>query len=527
MLKGRTCRDDRLGIYRTCTLLLCAVLLSVSGMVYAADGDGAPVPTLTVAGFEFSGNHAFSSDELLTVIRDAIGQELTLDDLLAQVHRITAFYRDQGFVLARAFLPNQDVVDGIVRIDVLEGRYGEITLNNASRLRDDVATQHVASLQAGDLIWQPGLERTILVLNDLAGVRAETTFHVGERVGTSDLVISVTDRPQWSASVHFNNHASMIQSHLSATWNNPRGYGDQLTIGVGPLARETQSGRLAYAAPIGTNGLTASLFHSMNERRQSLSGTPIITTSRVSGANLEYPLVRTQSVSTKIGLGFDASTRRTSIGAHLSDESLISRMTLEWRGERTNANEGSLSYSLAATGGRLSLGPDDAAIADAASAQTAGTFFRLNGRASTRHSVWRGFSFNLDLQGQIASKNLHSSEKMNIGGISGVRAYSGNTASGDQGWLVRTHLERGFRLPTWQAAGNWRIFADIGGVQVSRFSWPGSGGGDDVITLAGIGGGLAIARGGWLVEVLAAYPIGPIPFSDRSGRVWLSASWHY
>lgn len=511
-------------------LVLCALLVVVSSSVRVAYAQEDSPPTLTVSGFEFSGNHAISSSTLAGVVKEAVGRELTLAELYEEVRRVTRFYRDQGLVVAQAFLPDQEVVGGIVRVDVLEGRYGEIRLENTSRLRDDVALDYLASLEGGNLIRESTLERTTLILNDLPGVRAETTFSAGQSVGTSDLAVSLTDdRSPWSANLSINNHTSSdFQSQVGARWNNPRGYGDQLTVRIGPLVSGSRSGSLSYAAPIGGQGLRASLSFATGERSQSVASTPIVTTNRTTGARLEYPIVLTQSANNRIGLDLDARTERRTIGAILADQSRITRTTIDWRSDTSRPNRRSLNYSVAVTQGTLSLAPDNVAAADAASAQTAGSFARVNARMVGRRPLWADMMLNLEMRGQVASKNLHSSEKISIDGVGGVRAYGGGAASGDEGWLVRTDVQRGFRWTAWGLDGTWTVFADIGRVHVNRAPWPGSGG-ENVVGLAGVGGGVTIARGDWLVEVLNAYPIGSNPVIDggRSGRLWLRASWQY
>ncbi len=534
MRKERRGPGDDLGTYsrvvglRLCVLVLLSLFLVISGMVFPANAQEESVTTLPVAGFEFSGNDSISSETLAALLHDAVGKELTLSDLIDQAIRITRHYREQGFVVASAFLPQQEVANGIVRIEVLEGRYGQVTLDNASRLRDDVAHEHIASLEPGDLIEQSTLERTTLILNDLPGVHAQTTFRAGQRVGTSDLVVWLTDDSPWSGSLTLDNHGSGgFQSRLGVSWSNPRGYGDRLSLGVGLLSGASRSGKLTYSAPIGGQGLIGSVSIDTSERRQSLGSTPIVTDSRTTGVLLEYPVVRTQSANQRIGLALNSVTQRRTIGEVLVDESRIARAAVEWQGDESLANGGSLRYSLTATRGTLSLAPDDVVQADTGSAQTAGAFAHLHASATVRRPLWPGFTLNVEMQGQVASKNLHSSEKMSVAGVNGVRAYGEGSVSADLGWLVRTEVQRSFRWPAWGVVGNWTAFADVGGAHINRALWTGAGG-ENVTGIAGIGGGLTIVRGNWLVEVINAYPVGPNRVDgERGGRVWLRTTWQF
>ena len=56
--------------------------------------------------------------------------------------RINAFYSERGYFVANAYLPAQDISDGVVTIVVAEGRYGAIVVNNSSRLSDGIPARH-------------------------------------------------------------------------------------------------------------------------------------------------------------------------------------------------------------------------------------------------------------------------------------------------------------------------------------------------------------------------------------------------
>ncbi|PGP54024.1 hypothetical protein CN998_33340, partial [Bacillus cereus] len=82
------------------------------------------------------GNRVFATERLQPLLADLQGQELDLAGLRAAAQRITDYYQKQGYVLARAFLPPQDIENGLVRIAVVEGRYGRIEVQNRSRALD-------------------------------------------------------------------------------------------------------------------------------------------------------------------------------------------------------------------------------------------------------------------------------------------------------------------------------------------------------------------------------------------------------
>ena len=100
-------------------------------------------PTLQVSSFLLSGNTAIADHELLALLVNLQGREVSLGELQVGANRITRLYRERGYPLARAYLPAQEIDAGIVKIAVLEGQYGEVRVLNNTRLRPSA----LASLQ--------------------------------------------------------------------------------------------------------------------------------------------------------------------------------------------------------------------------------------------------------------------------------------------------------------------------------------------------------------------------------------------
>ncbi|WP_318531837.1 POTRA domain-containing protein, partial [Pseudomonas huaxiensis] len=73
---------------------------------------------------------------------------VSLGELQAGANRITRLYRERGYPLARAYIPAQEIDGGVVQIAVMEGRFGEVGLNNTSRVADAALTP-LAALKRG------------------------------------------------------------------------------------------------------------------------------------------------------------------------------------------------------------------------------------------------------------------------------------------------------------------------------------------------------------------------------------------
>ena len=109
-----------------------------------------------------------------------MGKDVGFADLEQAAARISRYYREHGYMVARAYIPAQTVTtDGVVEIAVIEGRFGKVELDNKSRVRDSVARGYLDAFP-GTLVTQPALERKMLLLNDLPGVgEARATLRPG------------------------------------------------------------------------------------------------------------------------------------------------------------------------------------------------------------------------------------------------------------------------------------------------------------------------------------------------------------
>jgi len=82
-----------------------------------ADNVRFPVRTLRV-----TGQTVYTEAELLGQTGFISGGDVTLGDLRGMVAKIANFYHRNGYFVAQAYLPAQDIKDGSVTIAVLEGR---------------------------------------------------------------------------------------------------------------------------------------------------------------------------------------------------------------------------------------------------------------------------------------------------------------------------------------------------------------------------------------------------------------------
>jgi len=200
----------------------------------AAESGGADAARLEVSGFRLDGNQAFGDDLLLPLLDDLKGKALTLAELRAAAGRLSAFYQERGYLLARAYLPPQDIEHGVVLIRVQEGRYGEVVLDNRSRTLDAAIRAPLSRLHPGDAVQGDALEQTLHLLADMPGIAVRGTLRPGTQPGATDLVVEAAPGPLVDGSLEADNYGSVYTGEYrlggSLGINSPLRLGDRLDL---------------------------------------------------------------------------------------------------------------------------------------------------------------------------------------------------------------------------------------------------------------------------------------------------------
>jgi len=254
--------------------------------------------------------------------------------------------------------------------------------------------------------------------------------------------------------------------------------------------------------------------------------------STTAGLHGSYPLVRARLSNLYVSFAagerwFDNQSAGTTT-SHYSVES--GRVGLTGNHYDEIGAGGSSTASVTFEQGVLDLGGSPNEAADAETADTAGSFRKVSLTLSRLQGVTDRLSLFASATGQIASKNLDSSERLYLGGANGVRAYPTNEGGGSEGVLA--DLEARVQLP---AGFNLTGFFDWGEVHFNKDeTFPGAPT-SNVDVLKGAGAAVGwVAPFGLTVRVAVAHRIGRNPDptgtgTDQDGtlvenRVWAQAT---
>ncbi|HGI5912532.1 TPA: ShlB/FhaC/HecB family hemolysin secretion/activation protein [Yersinia enterocolitica] len=476
-----------------------------------------------------------------------LGQSLTFSDLQAMTLAVTRFYRQQGFVAAQAILPPQTIREGMVVIRIIAGRLDNPEVNNLSRLNTDFATAVIESNSCSkevgffgnkDCAASPAelsrLERTALILNEIPGVDAALALKPGAKSGMTRIYADITPGQAAMGYIGIDNQGNDYSGHnrllVGAAINNLTGWGDQLrTDLLLSSSADVFNGMLDYNFPINTYGTRAVLNYSYLD--YTLKGPFEILDARGHsnrwGINLSHPWIRNSAARIDANAGYHQSKMRDALILLPEQKRNLDAGEFGIGGTFSAVPRGLSHFNLLGTVGHLSL-DDEFSQSMNSLTGIGGTFARFNYRAGHDQGFGPYFSFFNQFTGQMASKNLDSSQKLLLGGPLAVRAYGLGEGAVDKGTLFTTELRTRWQplLLDWAGVGNQitvAAFFDQG--WGSYFRQPIEGLTGNNINLSGFGAYITLSRpADYFLNLTWAHRTGQAATSQPDNdQLWLSA----
>jgi hemolysin activation/secretion protein len=494
----------------------------------------APGTTVKVTGFHFKGNTVYSEAQLQPLLAQYQGKDLSLDDLNEATDAIKSYYREHGYFLAQAILPPQQIKDGIVEIQVVEGQIGKtnIKMNDNARLKESVARGYIdAMLPSGAYITETSIEKPLLLLNDLPGVTIRSTIKPGAETGQADLDVTVGDEgKRFGGSAQLDNwgNKNSGQTRLTATAEarNLTGLGDLLSIrGLYADTKGTTLGQLSYTLPIGPYGTKVSASYSdlTYKLGGSFADLHADGDAKVSSLLVIQPFKRSRNNNLFGLLGYDnKKTSDRQFDGTSDDRRTLNNVWLGLTGDfRDDLAGGALNtYNVSLTSGDVNITTADTLDAY----KTEGGFSKLNAAFQRLQHVADNTALLMSVSGQVANKNLASVEQMSLGGPRGVRSQPVGEGSGDDALLATLELRR--VLPSLKPLGGTlqvSAFTDFGYARLHHDPLPA-----DTIntrTLRGYGVGVNLGKqGDYLMRMDLAFRTGEkAQDDDSSSRIWVQA----
>lgn len=486
---------------------------------------------ITVKNLNITGANAYAKINLLALTGFKSGSELTLSELRGMASKIAEYYHRNGYFVARVYLPAQDIQDSIVTIAIIEGHYGKVTLNNNTNLSNSLANNILSGINKGDLIASAPLENRLLLLSDLPGVRIKSTLAPGASVGSSDLIVNVTPEQLITGSVDGDNAGNRYTgtNRIGATFNlnNPTGQGDIASLRTMTSGSGLNYGRASYQLQIAKVkiGIAYSdLVYKLGQEFESLQANGSANIASLYGS---YPLIRSRNNNLYFQLAYDAKTFQDKVDStsSVTDKRAGVFMSSLNGDQRDSIGGGGLSsYSFTWVAGKIDLQTPAIQSLDAATVRSDGGYNKLGINGMRLQSLTDSISLYTAINGQLASKNLDVSEKMELGGMNAVRAYPEGEAYADQGYVISLEVRKQLPKLSESIFGQMQLigFIDSGTIETNKIPWVVA---QNKRTLSGLGAGVNwMGANSFVLKAFYARKLGDemaTSAPDISGRFWI------
>jgi hemolysin activation/secretion protein len=396
--------------------------------------------------------------------------------LIQATEAVNNFYRKMGY-LAFAEMPNQDLTDGDVLIQIAEARFsGAVVEDPTGQLSKTNLVKNIIEHHQpqNSLVDLKSMDKASTVLAELPGVNTSLNLRSGEKSGETEAVATISEGKKIDANVSVDNAGARSIGDLrllgKVGFNNPFGMGNSAELqAVHSTGMDFQ--RAAFSLPIGYAGWRIGI-NASNSKYNLIASEYILLNAKgpssSMGLDLSIPLIRERNNNLSFQLAYDQKRYRNEAAGEIQSQYTGSAFNSALSGSASQNQSSTTSGSVQFTKGTIDLSgsTDTHRTNDSKSVQTAGNYDKLKLNISQKLDFDTKNSGLISLQSQFASKNLDSSEKMYLGGMQGVRAYPTNEAGGSLGNLLTMEWQRQFMLHDnrWTASG----FVDYGDVTVNR-----------------------------------------------------------
>jgi hemolysin activation/secretion protein len=416
---------------------------------------GAEDIRLTLTDIAIDGATVYPIDVLRPLWQDLIGREITLAELYQAAAKVTGKYRNDGYVLSRAIVPAQRIENGTVRIEVIEGYIGRVTIQGEVS-RESLLRGYADKITALRPLQIRDLERYLLLIDDLPGTTVSSVLApLQGEPGAAELTINMEQKVVdifGTADNRGTRYIGPLQASLGGRLNSALGFYEQTQLRLIDTPAEFKQLRaydLEHAVPLDTEGTLLTLAINQAQAQPGFTLKPLSVTSdaTVTSATVTHPLIRLRAENLTLSTGFVATDLHTRLfddtQTLLSDRIRTLQVAAlydfvdKWSG--VNVLDLQLSQGLDILGARAPGAPD-LSRADGRS-----DFTKLTSELQRVQSLGGNWSLLGGLSGQYGLVSLLASEQFNLGGVNYLRAYDPAELTGDSGIAGKMELQYGER----------------------------------------------------------------------------------
>jgi len=405
--------------------------------------------TFDVNEYIVRGNSTLPSLDIEEAVYPYEGPGRSLSDVNAARDALQKIYQDKGYQSVVVELPPQQVKDGVIYLQVVESKVGQVRVEGAKYYSPQHIRDAVPALSEGTVPDFTVAQQQLTDLNKSPDRQVIPVLKPGALPQTVDIDLKVDDHSPVHGSLEVNNQqsadTSVLRSTAALSYSNlwQLGHvvsGSFLIAPQHPQDAEVYS--FSYLAPLPDSRLSllATMFHS-NSNVASLGGSNVLGKGTSYGISAIYTLPSTSEYTQSASIEIDRKhfDENVSLAGQLSQTPLTYMpITFSYNGQ-LNRKSSQTSFEASVTTNLRGVGSDPGAFDNKRYNATADFFYA---KFDVNHT--QDFSHDIQLNGhvsaQLANSPLVSSEQFAAGGINTVRGYLAAEDTADSGVIGSVEL---------------------------------------------------------------------------------------
>lgn len=401
---------------------------------------------------ELKGADSLSEGEKAGLLKPYIGQCLGVPQLNELLKVITDRYIEKGLVTSRAYLPQQDLSGGHLKVLVVEGRLEGLKGAENSGLSERELAMAFPG-KSGELVNLREIEQMVDQLNRLPSNQAKMELAPGKNVGGSEVLVTNTPQKPWRAGLSRSNEGQRStgeqQWGTTFDWDSPLGLADQLSLRGGHDAmtdhqHTSSNAMLSYSVPWGWWNFSYTYSQSEYRSQIAANGYNFKQTGDSENHQLHAERVIQRDSVSKTSLSGGLSYLRSNNFIEDSKLRLSSNRISEAQLGFNHGRRIGGAFVNFDAGVQQGIGVFDAQGShDPGPGEPDARYRKYTATLSYLQpfKLWgESLSFSSLMTGQRSEDVLFSPQRTSLGGLSSIRGYKDQSLSGDSGGYWRNDL---------------------------------------------------------------------------------------
>jgi hemolysin activation/secretion protein len=422
--------------------------------------------------YRVEGNTLLEVERIEGAVYPYLGPQRAISDIHNAAANLERAFRDAGYPTIYVDVPEQDVVGGVVKLRITEGRIGRVRIEGSRYFSPNDIRAQLKSVQPGEVLHVPTMQAELNAVNaQSADMKVVPVLKPGKTQGLVDVELKVKDESPLHGSVELNNYnsANTSESRLSASLSYDNLWQKQHSFALQWQTAPQKTSEVnvwvgTYIAPwFDTKNRIALYAINSNSDVASLGGIDVVGDGKIYGARFVMPLPSDRKYVQSFSFGADYKDYNEII--RLDPENKIQTpidyavWTFQYNATQFTSDS-QIQWNVSANFGIRGIGNSDKEFIDKRY-KSQSNFAYLRGsleRTDTFSSDWQLLS---NLRAQVSNSPLINNEQFSAGGARSVRGYYESQALGDNGISLGAEIRTPRLIDNVSAIDDFRLLSFI------------------------------------------------------------------